>query len=363
MGLVGSPEANGSGGRDTLILMYHRVAHPEADLWSLAVTPTHFADHVDALSALYDVVPLRRALEPAFGGKRVVITFDDGYADNLDAARLLADRGVPATFFLTVGQLGTGQEFWWDHLGRILLTTGKLPETIALEVGGEQLTLELGPDAILTREEAAQRSGWRAWQAPSTTREHAYVELYRRLRPLEHSERARVLVDLAERAGLARADRPRMRALTVEEVAELSALNGMEIGAHTMTHPQLALLSPDRQHEEILGSRRALEEIVGSQVETFAYPYGKRGVDYSAETIEVVAEAGFQLACASEGGALGPSEAHLDLSRWMVCDWEADVLTRQIEMAFAGSTQTPSRRPSWSGIKASLLRRASRAEG
>jgi peptidoglycan/xylan/chitin deacetylase (PgdA/CDA1 family) len=360
--LASAPETIGRKDRGTLILLYHRVAEPEADLWSLSVTPSRFAGHADALAARYDVVPLGRALEPVWGGKRIVITFDDGYADNLQAARLLVDRRLPATFFLTAGLLGTDQEFWWDELGRILFSAGELPEIIALEVAGVQLTLELGADAILTPGEAARRSGWRAWQAPSTARKRACIELHRHLRPLEHGERSLVLADLAERAGLAREGRPKMRALTIEEVVELSALDGMEIGAHTLTHPQLAVLPPDRQREEILGSRRALEEIVGSQVESFAYPYGKRGVDFSAQAVAIASEAGFRLACASEGGVLGRCEAHLDLSRLMVSDWPADELVRQIEMAFSASTRGPSRRSSWSRMKRSW-RRTGRAEG
>ena len=52
----------------------------------------------------------------------MAITFDDGYADNLQvAAPLLAERGLPATFFIVSGTIGSGREFWWDELEGLLL--------------------------------------------------------------------------------------------------------------------------------------------------------------------------------------------------------------------------------------------------
>ena len=61
--------------------------------------------------------------------------------------------------------------------------------------------------------------------------------------------------------------------------AELRALKaaGWELGAHTLTHPDLSALDYDACRAEIEGSREALEEIVGGSVQTFAYPFGRYG--------------------------------------------------------------------------------------
>jgi peptidoglycan/xylan/chitin deacetylase (PgdA/CDA1 family) len=330
--LVGTADRRTAPG-ETLILTYHRVADPKRDLWSLSVSPERFAAQVDALAARYDIVPLVRASEPAERRRRVVITFDDGYADNLGAAHLLASKGVPATFFITVGQLGRAQ-FWWDELGRILFGGFDLPESVSVVIAGERLTLPLRPAG----RQQQDRPEWRAWQPPSTPLEHTFTHLYNRLLPLDHDDRARALADLAAATSVPQEQRDDMRALTAAEFLELSALEGVEIGAHTVTHPQLARLPSDRQRDEIVASRLALEEMVGKRVASFAYPNGRRGVDFDEVTMELVAEAGFRFACASEGGPVRPTDRPLDLPRWMVNDWEADDLVSAVEAAFrAGS--------------------------
>jgi len=64
--------------------------------------------------------------------------------------------------------------------------------------------------------------------------------------------------------------------LSEPEIREL-AREGWEIGAHTITHPDMSQLDYDSCRQEITDSRVALEQIAGAAVETFAYPFGRRG--------------------------------------------------------------------------------------
>jgi glycosyltransferase involved in cell wall biosynthesis/peptidoglycan/xylan/chitin deacetylase (PgdA/CDA1 family) len=329
--LVRRGRANGAGDGGTVILMYHRVGDTHADPWALAVSPARFAEHLDLLSARYDVVPLHRALDGS-DRTRVVVTFDDGYADNLQVARLLAARGMAATFFLAAGQLGSDREFWWDDLDRILLAPGTLPEFLDLEVHGEQVRFDLRPDQVLAVVAASEAGTWRAAQQPSNSRQSVYLELYRLLHGVDHEARQFVLDQIADWSGAPRQARPSRRVLSLDEVVQLSDIEGAEIGAHTVTHPLLVALPLGRQREEIVGGRQRLEDLVGADVRNFAYPHGRRA-DYSAETVALVEEAGFSLACAGEGGAVGSSPARLELSRLMVEDWDGTELERRIEQA------------------------------
>ncbi len=71
---------------------------------------------------------------------------------------------------------------------------------------------------------------------------------------------------------------------------------GMSFGAHTYSHPNLATLPRGAAYEEVRRSREILEDELGVSVGTFAYPFGRAGWHYTQETVEAVAEAGFDLA-------------------------------------------------------------------
>src|SRR5262245_25018119 len=94
--------------RSALVLVYHRVARANVDPWELAVTPEHFSEHLEVLRRLARPLPLQSLVEAVRGGavprRAVVVTLDDGYADNLrNAEPLLRRHDVPATCFLTAG--------------------------------------------------------------------------------------------------------------------------------------------------------------------------------------------------------------------------------------------------------------------
>jgi peptidoglycan/xylan/chitin deacetylase (PgdA/CDA1 family) len=82
--------------------------------------------------------------------------------------------------------------------------------------------------------------------------------------------------------------------LTWSQVAELSAA-GMEIAAHTKTHPDLARLLPETAAEEIIASRVEIEEQLGQPIESFAYPYGSVSAPAAA-----IAAREFRAACTVE---------------------------------------------------------------
>ena len=68
-------------------------------------------------------------------------------------------------------------------------------------------------------------------------------------------------------------DFPGAPILTPSELRALHA-TGVEVGGHTVTHPDLTALPPDRCLEELAACRRELEEIIDAPVDTAAYPYG-----------------------------------------------------------------------------------------
>ena len=94
------------------------------------------------------------------------------------------------------------------------------------------------------------------------------------------------------------------RMMTEEELRELAA-GGIELGAHTVTHPDLSTLGYEECLEEMVTSRREVERIAGAQVRTFAYPF----CSYGEPAVAAARDAGFEAAvtCHDRGG-FGPHE-------------------------------------------------------
>jgi peptidoglycan/xylan/chitin deacetylase (PgdA/CDA1 family) len=96
--------------------------------------------------------------------------------------------------------------------------------------------------------------------------------------------------------GAAHPDSPADRVLDADGVRRLHAA-GVEIGAHTATHPDLTVLGFDAARDELASGRAALESLLDSAVTSAAYPYGRA----TPETVRACAEAGFGAACRTSG--------------------------------------------------------------
>ena len=321
-----------------LILLYHRIAELHSDPWGLAVTPRRFADHVEVLRQYARPRRLRQLSHGLLNGslpnRSVVVTFDDGYADNFHNAKPVLERyDVPATVFVTTGYIGQEEhEFWWDELDRLFLQPGVLPEKLSLNVNGSTYQWELGEAAYYSEEASQRHRRWRSWEATPTSRHFLYNSLWNLLRPMTQRERERVLHELGEWAGVEPVVRPSHRPLSVEEVIALGQEGGVvEVGAHTVTHPALRKLPPALQRAEILGSKARLEEILNRPVTSFAYPYGS----LSEQAVGIVREARFSCACSTRAGFVEPSTNRFRLPRVEVQDWNKEEFARQLSRWFS----------------------------
>lgn len=302
-----------------LILLYHRIARLRSDPWALAVTPRRFGEHLEVLRRVARPMELgelsRSLLDGSVPDGAVVVTFDDGYADNLHNAKPLLKRyGVPATIFIPSGFLGSEKEFWWDELDRLLLQPGKLPGRLSLNINGNTFGWELAEVARYRLSEAREHRGWRAWKKPPTPRHSIYQSLWKALHSMPEDDRHSVLEELRRWANIGASGRPAHRTLSLEEVRNLAQGRPIDVGAHTVTHPALSTLSIAKQRDEIMSSKSQLEEILGRPVHSFAYPYGKPS-DYSADTTNLVRESGFLCACVNFAGVVERSTGMYELPR------------------------------------------------
>ena len=325
-----------------VILLYHRVAKVPSDPQLLCVRPQHFAEHLTVLRESYTVLGLeglhQRLEEGQLPRRAVVITFDDGYADNFYRARsLLEEYETPATMFITTGYIGGDREFWWDEVERIFLQPGRLPETLRLRINGRTYEWNLGTTALYSEEEYRR---WRGWSVNvrevPTPRHHVYRSLCDLLRPLGGAEREQILGTLRLWAGEGGEGRSSHRILSPEEIVALSRSDLVDIGAHTVTHPLLSALPPSEQAREIGQSKAHLEEILGHEVRTFSYPYGSRSA-YTEATVALVREAGFVFACSNFPGVVRRRTNSFELPRMLVRDWDGEEFARKLRGFFHGS--------------------------
>jgi peptidoglycan/xylan/chitin deacetylase (PgdA/CDA1 family) len=78
--------------------------------------------------------------------------------------------------------------------------------------------------------------------------------------------------------------------LAPHQIIELDEDEAFEIGAHTLTHPNLLSVSTEAARGEIAGSKRYLENLLGHKVSMFCYPHGK----YDERVVQLVKSAGFE---------------------------------------------------------------------
>ncbi len=299
-----------------LILMYHRVTDIESDPWELCVSPPYFAEHLQVLQKLGSVVRLQQLNQTLKNSKRphrqIVITFDDGYSDNLyNAKPLLEQYEIPATIFLTTGYMEQKREFWSDELDRILLQPGILPEALSLNINGTN----------------------HQWKLDATANERysLYYSLYELLYPLPAIERSHLLDQLLLWANKKPELRPTHRMMTIEEFSSLQPGSIIEVGAHTVTHPFLSTIPPEVQQKEIQENKVQLEEIFGHPIESFAYPHG----NYNSETSEIVRQAGFTCACTTNANIVGKNSDRFQLPRFAVGNWNGEEFAKRLSNWFA----------------------------
>ena len=279
-------------GRDAklLILMFHRVLAAPDPMHPEEPTAEEFASRMDLIRSVFEVLSLQQAAARLAHGtlppRAACITFDDGYRNNREfAAPILADRGMVGTFFVSTGYLDGGR-MWNDS---IIEAVRRAPATLDLR------HLHLGVHGL---------PDWAARLALSR-------DLLSRVRYLEPSERLSVTDSIVEACG---AQLSTDLMMSTEQLREMHAL-GMEIGAHTVSHPILAKVEDEVARREIVDSRRRLQEIVGADVTSFAYPNGRPAQDYTTAHPTMVREAGFHAAVTTAWGAASAQDDVFQLPR------------------------------------------------
>jgi peptidoglycan/xylan/chitin deacetylase (PgdA/CDA1 family) len=273
-----------------LVLRYHALTDGAVEvpyaIPEICLPVAAFRLQMAFLRRAYTVVRLEELVQATRAGRMlpprsVAITFDDGYADNHRLGLpVLRDLGMTATVYVATEGVQGGPPLWMSAV-----------RALVLGAAGPKLAVPgLAPLAL-------DGPGGRPAAARALTRA---------LVPLGARERADRLA-----AAAAAADVDFTRALAgamldwaqVRELAE----SGWTIGAHTVTHVNVALASPAEAEAEIAGSRDALASVIGAPVTHFAYPNaGGQHRYFDADAAGILRRLGFESGVTSRPGSLRP---------------------------------------------------------
>jgi peptidoglycan/xylan/chitin deacetylase (PgdA/CDA1 family) len=283
-------------------LAYHRVGHAEVlpyDRQNTTVTPEMFDAQVAFLKRLYPIATLEEVLDLYDHPRRlkhfhVLITFDDGYLDNYEAAYpILRSHSVQGTFFLPTGLIGTSIVPWWERIAYAVRHSKKLrlellyPEPCSLDLG----TMDV--ESVIA----------------------CILRIYK-VTPGLDTQRFLGEVERACESGPP--PEPAVPFFMNWSQASEMARNGMAFGSHTHRHEILSRLPIGEQDEELAGSRTIIAERLGRPPDALAFPVGTRDT-FSEATMLAAERAGYKLAFSCYGGLNTPRNLNRlnVLRRWV----------------------------------------------
>jgi peptidoglycan/xylan/chitin deacetylase (PgdA/CDA1 family) len=310
-----------------IVLLYHRVHDPKLDPQLLSVTPQIFRKQLEALARVYEPATLDALLNEGSNGRaRFAVTFDDGYLDNFTVAAPIAHEvGVPLSIFVATGAARNPALFFWDYLKDLLLCSEPLTQTDLLLIGAQ---LQGRGEILLSSFVATQVSPhWNVlYRGKEGLREKLYRAVCARLETLPVVKRLELISSLEEPIGW----RPESGSTLVNlaNLGELSA--GLEIGAHSVAHSNLARESAEFQRQEIFESKLQLEHSIGRRVRYFAYPFGGPS-HVSSETLSLTEQAGYRAAFMNVPGAISSGQNRFKLPRLLVRNEDPNALLARIQ--------------------------------
>jgi peptidoglycan/xylan/chitin deacetylase (PgdA/CDA1 family) len=272
-----------------LILNYHRIGDATQTLYdsgTFSCTVAELDWQVRYLKRRFAIVTLDQATDIVHGRSAppktsVLLTFDDGYRDNYDAAfPVFVKHQVSASFFLPTSYIGTGCLPWWDMIAYIVKTSRERRITLTYPESAE---FDLTP----------------------AHRARSIMDILKLFKRPSMTDTERFISELEAACGSTRPAESAERCFLNWDEAREMQRGGMCFGSHTHTHEILGKLSLARQTEELQTSREILERELDRTIDTLAYPVGKLDT-FSADTFTALRNAGYETAFSFYSGVNRP---------------------------------------------------------
>jgi peptidoglycan/xylan/chitin deacetylase (PgdA/CDA1 family) len=301
------------------ILMYHSVMDDpevaETTLGGIAHSKDVFRSQMEVIAKRYHAVNLDDVLlflkgETNLPPGAVVVTFDDGYADNYQAAmEILSPMGIPGVFYVTVDCIDKQMLPWPSRLRHAILMSNK---ENWIDSDGATWTLSSPENRSCAFAHAAECCS----KLTGILQARFVDSVYRQLEtePLKLNQRPM---------------------LTWDELRSLGC-NGHTIGSHTMTHPNMAHIPENEMRTELVEAKCRIEQELGTPIPHFSYPCPALQPHWSDRTANASRQAGYATAVTTNGGVVRSNDNPLALRRIRPSK-TADGLQWNLERAFLKS--------------------------
>ncbi len=290
------------------IMIYHRVLKKPDPFAMAPVLEKDFENQIKLYSENFRVIGLSQLHKEIQEGyveeKTLCITFDDGYKDNFEVALPILNKyNLPATVFVATKAVDSQELLWYD---KVLSLFSRSKENVFEFPELNISVFSLTPTE--NKRDAAHCVLGKLKEFDPMQRDSYIIEIAKQLK-----------VDLVENTNIM---------LSWENVKELKG-NGVEIGAHTHSHPILSKLNYEEALLEIKTSKEILEDKLQEEVSSFAYPNGGRE-DYNSSTIKAVQDSGLKLAVTTNHGTNTTKSNLFELNRRQT--WESDPYSLYIRL-------------------------------
>lgn len=283
--------------RGTFIIVFHSIADRKV-FSDNCLHPLFFEKVIKYLSQRYEIVHLSKLIRYLQTGKAIpsnwiVLTFDDGYKDNLNTALpILRQYNAMATFYITLDVLKRKKVFFYDSIQLILDNTPL--KQIDIRIDGIRYSFTL---------------------SDYEQKIDAALRIVLAIRNKIQDEQEKIVLKLSKICSKEDFNPQELSSYYLEEndVIELHKY-GMEIGSHSLSHPDLTILKLKELQKELFESKKQLENIIGENITAFSYPYGKQNT-YNEFIKTNIKMAGYSSAVSTRFGVVTKDTNQYELPR------------------------------------------------
>lgn len=260
------------------VFNYHRIGFPDDtdfDPNVFSATEEQFESQLKTITSRFQIINENDAIALGNSSKELsepyaMITFDDGYIDNFTKSYpILRAMNVAAIFFITTDFVEGEILPWWDEVAWLIRNT----QQSSIKLPGMPAPVTIEPKQVGETIKKVLR----------------YFKDYGDISIADKLAEMRALCDDVQPS-----EEDQKLFMNWDQVKQLK-LSGMGIGSHTCSHRVLSHLSSEEQKYELAKSKNLIENRIGEDVVSFAYPVG--GVDsYSKETIKIAGDCNYRMA-------------------------------------------------------------------